>query len=230
MDQQLFLSMKKHENLMEQTINANKELTSRLKRLKRDVEGLQMRWKSRKQPEYAAGKATIATVLSTVCCGRTEFRWGLQLAKDFPRTQCKGKYFHLKLKLITLSSEAFPGEKEVKLELGAYSAENPPKHIRDTVMGGRMVSGYPKSVLSYDAKEHCHLARFKVQVNELTSNLPHDFIFLVIQPVSDPFDCVGEQIQPLILDNIIVKATESVWKRGLQGDGRSDVSGDSDSD
>ena len=232
LEHKLFQSLKSQGQAMKQIISENQSLYAKLIELKKDIALLQAQCRGGNQEEEAqSDKPSIENVVDLVCRGRLEFGWSLQLIKELSNPLCKGKYFHFKVKLVPLGDAVFPSEERVQLMVAVYSAETPPKPILHNMTGGAMLKGYPESMLSFDSKEACHIALFKVQLNEVTSHFRHGWIFLVVQPKynhADSFDALGQNIKPLVVDNLVIKAKETTCKRWRQGQ-QSDASDSSDS-
>lgn len=221
LEQKLFQSLKTQGQLMKQIITQNQSLYTKLSDLKQEIAQLQVQCKGGAQSEETQSeKPTVASVLELVCKGQQQFGWTLELAKSLPNPVCKGKYFHFKVKLTSLDGTPFPVEERVQLMVAVYSAETPPKPILHNMTGGAMLKGYPESMLSHDPKEGCHVAFFKIQLNEVTSHFRNGWIFLVVQPkynLADSFDSVSERIKPLVMENLVIKAKETTCKRWRQG-------------
>lgn len=217
---------------MKLIIAENQSLYAKLIGLKEDIAQLQAQCRGGSPLEDSLNeKPTNESVVELVCRGRQEFGWSLHLVKGMPNPLCKGKYFHFKVKLTPLEDNVFPTEERVQLMVAVYSADTPPKPILHNMTGGSMLKGYPESMLSYDSKEACHMAQFKVQLNEVTSHFRHGWIFLIVQPKythSDSFDTLGERIKPLVVGNLVIKAKETTCKRWRQ-EQQSEASDSSDS-
>ena len=215
---------------MKQIITQNQSLFSKLLDLKTEIGQLQGQCKNGQQVEdVQTEKPSITSVLSVICPAAPPFTWSLSLTKSLPTPVCKGKYFQFKVKLSPISGVVFPPEERVQLTVAVYSAETPPKPILHNMTGGAMMKGYPESMLSFDQKEGCHVAHFKIQLNEVTSHFRNGWVFLAIQAkysLSDSFDTVSSKIKPLVLDNLIIKAKETTCKRWRRKGAKSD---DSDS-
>lgn len=233
LEQKLFQSLKTQGQVMKQIITQNQALYTKLIDLKKEISLLQVQCKGGAQTEDAqTERPSIRSVLDLVCHGNQDFSWKLDLAKGLPNPVCKGKYFHFKVKLATIGEQVFPPEERVQLMVAVYSAETPPKPILHNMTGGAMLKGYPESMLSHDPKEGCHVAFFKIQLNEVTSHFRNGWIFLVVQPkysVADSFDSLSEHIQPLVVENLIIKAKETTCKRWRQEGLKPESEEDSDS-
>lgn len=232
LEQKLSQSLKAQGQIMKQIIGENQSLYLKLKELKKDIAQLQIQCREGSPlQDFLTEKPNNENVVELVCRGRQEFDWSLQLVKGMASPLCKGKYFHFKVRLVSVEDAAFPTEERVQLMAAVYSADSPPKPILHNMTGGAMLKGYPESLLSYDSKAGCHMAQFKVQLNEVTSHFRHGWIFLVVQPKyahSDSFDTLRERIKPLVVDNLVIKAKETTCKRWRQGQ-QSEASDCSDS-
>lgn len=143
--------------------------------------------------------------------GKT-FNCKLKLSKNFPVSICKSKYFKITAKIDTDSQIKLDKEDQVKVTAKLFTHDSDPTDISKTSMGKSLLKGNTCAVLAYDIVEEKHLVHFKLQIREVSSHFVGGLFSLVLDPEKS-MEGKGIFIQPLVIDNIRVKAKEHLTEK-----------------
>lgn len=132
-----------------------------------------------------------------LCGGNPSFTSKLTLQSSLPSPAFKDRAFSLSVSIQPPPSD--PNEDSIHRSLRAklflFTAENPPKMLRTTTLGEKIIKGDTEV-----ENEGCEFHFRKVVVKEVTSHFPNGSFFLVVALINQV------TIKPLIIDKFIVKA------------------------
>lgn len=158
----------KQNKLMKQIIDQNNKIHQKFIDIRLEVERL--RTIDVPQEPKIGPVPTKKDLLEILKPDITNFDFSLSMLGLIPVPICKGKYFNLIVKIDKLSNFEIPHEERIQAKVSVYCAENPPKLIIKNMGGENIIRGHMTSMLTYDSNLSTHTAKFKIQLNEVTSH------------------------------------------------------------
>ena len=140
------------------------------------------------------------------------FNCKLKLSKSFPVSICKSKYFKITAKVDADSQIKLYKDDQVKITAKLFTHDSDPTDISKTSTGKSLLKGNTCAVLAYDIVEEKHLVHFKLQIREVSSHFVGGLFSLVLEP-EKTMEVKGIFIQPLVIDNIRVKAKQHLTEK-----------------
>jgi hypothetical protein len=146
---------------------------------------------------------TIAEITET----SSTYNSKLKMSKNFPVSLCKSKYFKFTVKLELDPEIIISRDDKVRITVKLFTYDSKPVEVIYTMQGKNILRGNFHSTLAYDIVEEKHLAHFKLQIKEVSSHYVGGLFSLVLEP-EQSLESKGIHIQPLVINNIKVKAKE----------------------
>lgn len=207
-DHKTLLSLQDFEKLLCAVSLQQSDLISRLSALKtclKDNDDAPLK----ETPEKVRGKQGREVVEEEY-----SFLWGLEIVGHMPYPICKGKYFFVEVKAASLRGQELPREESVELEIVLLSSAIPAVEIRENMTGKPILKGQETALLKFSPSENCHCALFKVQITEVSSHFVNGWVHLTVRPKkSEHPEGQSEQIKPLVITNVIVRAKEKTCRK-----------------
>ena len=144
-----------------------------------------------------------------------EFSLKLKLKEALCMPLCKGKYFRFQVQMMNPSNMNLLQCEVIKLEAKLYNTIRPCREITKSMNGADILEGTKRVELRFDSTTCCHVASFKLKINDLSTNFAG--ICLSIQDCdSDFIQRSGLAIKPLIIQNLDIKSKEKICKKFRQ--------------
>ena len=141
-----------------------------------------------------------------------EFSLKLKLKEPLCLPLCKGKYFRFQILMANPSNMNFLQCEKVKLEAKLYNTIRPCREITTSMNGAEILEGSKHVELSFDITANCHIANFKLKINDVSSNFAG--ICLCIQDCDSDFtQRSGLAIKPLLIKNLDIKSKEKLCRK-----------------
>ena len=202
------LSLQDFEKLLDVVSLQQSELISRLSAIKDNLKA------SHALPPLASPRKLSEKQEKEAIEDDQSYMWGLEIVGHMPYPICKGKYFLVEVRTVSLTGEELPRDEDVELEIVLLSSEDSPVEIRENMAGKPIFRGQASTLLKYDAKENYHSASFKVQITEVSSHFVNGWVRLVIRPKKGAFPgSPPSLIEPLSVTNVIVRAKEKTCRK-----------------
>lgn len=150
------------------------------------------------------------------------FKYRIVLKNPIVQPLVKERNFRLNLALVDIQTgEVVKNSSKIFLLISVYSSENPPQLVEYNTAGNCIVKGHSGKFLQ---SGECNIE--KIQIREVTSHFRNGWVFVVIKPAimeknhlkSDSESIIATKIEPLILENIVIKAKNLVGKKALKTD------------
>ena len=158
------------------------------------------------------------SLLNFICAKATTFTYSIELSTPLESTFVKERNFKADFKLVNKENGRLADFKlPLFLEMKLYSAENPPKSIELNTCGTKHFkpgnSIFKGNTIKEVKSGYCSFE--KMQIKEVSSHFRNGWVFIVVQPkpMSQTPGSLIEQIEPFILDNVIIKAKLNTKKK-----------------
>jgi len=156
----------------------------------------------------------VETLLGYLYGPKPEFKYNLVLKHDLPLPLYRERNFKFTVMLVDNNGNVVENSNKIPLTIGIYSSENPPKYIDANTAGNKILKGFIEKDLVNGS------ATFdKIQIKEVTSHFRNGWIFFVVYPKVNKNANVllsgsnvvvnSQQIKPLIIEKVIVKAKKT---------------------
>jgi len=156
----------------------------------------------------------VETLLGYLYGPKPEFKYNLVLKHDLPLPLYRERNFKFTVMLVDNNGNVVENSNKIPLTIGIYSSENPPKYIDSNTAGNKILKGFIEKDLMNGS------ATFdKIQIKEVTSHFRNGWIFFVVYPKVNKNANVllsgsnmvvnSQQIKPLIIEKVIVKAKKT---------------------
>ena len=205
----ILASLQRFDRTLQDLTQQEGVLTSRLHTISEDL--LQLRVRAL---ELAAEAIKRPRSLPATEKSSKDRRWCLRALTTLPSAICKGKYFELAIRLEPLADVQLSEDFVLSLSVCLFRSDSPLEPILLNMSGRPIIRGDEKGNLVYDPMEKTHVARFRLQITEVTSHYVNGWVRLSISPAPDsPF---SDLIEPFILDRVVVRAKEKTCKIYLE--------------
>ena len=162
--------------------------------------------KSDENSQSEDSEASIQDVRNVICKEVLDYDYKLSLIDPLPVPICKGKYISLAVEVTPIILESsLTGTLSVSISL--YTSDYPPAQISNTVSGRSILKGNSSTMVVYDSKLRKFIARFRIQIREVSSRFRNGWIFLVLAGTKDETHS-HSVIRPLVMKRIVIKAKD----------------------
>lgn len=149
---------------------------------------------------------SIQDVRDAICKEVLDYDYKLSLIDPLPVPICKGKYISLAAEVTPIILEsALTGTLSVSISL--YTSDCPPVQISHTASGRSILKGNSSTMVVYDSKLRKYIARFRIQIREVSSRFKNGWVFMVLAGTKDETHS-NYVIRPMVLKRIIIKAKD----------------------
>lgn len=128
----------------------------------------------------------------------------LILCEKLPNPLCKSKYFHLKIGLESLGDAVYPPELTMVVHVKLETSES--TSLETNMSGKPILRGDGSCTLRYEARKMMHVGCMKMQITEVSSHFVNGWVRLVVS-------AGGEEVQPLVLEDVVIRAKEKTCNR-----------------
>lgn len=145
--------------------------------------------------------------------GKTiDFKYKFVLNSHLEFPLYRERNFSFSVSLVDMEDKPIANSNRIPLSIAIYTSENPPKYVDANTSGNKIMKGFVEKDLNSG------MAVFeKIQIKEVTSHFRNGWVFLVVYPKMPSFatniqPIPGQnivdynQIKPLVIDRVIVKA------------------------
>lgn len=156
--------------------------------------------------ESEDSEPSIQDVRNVISKEVLDYDYKLSLIDSLPVPICKGKYISLAVEVSPIILESsLTGTLSVSISL--YTSDLPPALITHTVTGRSILKGNSSTMVVYDSKLRKYIARFRIQIREVSSRFRNGWIFMVLSGTKDETNS-HSVVRPLVMKRIIVKAKD----------------------
>lgn len=151
-------------------------------------------------------ESSIEDVRNMLCKEIQDFDYKLHLIDALPTPVFKGKYINLSAEVISIvNATSLSGTLSVSINI--FTSDLPPVMISQSASGRSILKGNTSTMVVYDAKLRKYVARFRIQIREVSSRFANGWVFMVLCGTNDETNshCA---IRPLVMKRVIVKAKD----------------------
>jgi hypothetical protein len=200
----------RQKELIKHSYSLGEALEENLANLKAELLSISNKYNENSQLEDS--EPSIQDVRNVICNEVLDYDYKLSLIDPLPAPICKGKYISLAVEVAPIMFESnLTGTLSVSISL--YTSDCPPIHISHAVLGRSILKGNSSTMVVYDSKLKKFIARFRIQIREVSSRFKNGWIFIVLAGTKDETHSYS-LIRPMVMKRIIIKAKDlSTLKR-----------------
>lgn len=140
-----------------------------------------------------------------------DYDYKLNLIDALPAPVCKGKYMSISAEIVPIVHDVSVFG-TLSVSIGLFTSDCPPVLISQTACGRNIMKGNTSTMVVYDTKLRKYIARFRIQIREVTSRFKNGWVFMTLYGTNDEknSNCA---IRPLVIKRVVVKVMNIAIKR-----------------